>query len=302
MNDCCPVCKSTQRSVIGSPKTNSISAKFVNEDYKVVQCSNCQLYYITPPISFDNNQWAELYNSEYFSDQSNLLIKRRKKELSERFDVTQKLLKNNGTKIKYLDVGAGEGKGLLEANRRGWEPTGIDIVDNRLQEAKIPGIKFIKSNLLDSNLQENYFDFIYVDSVVEHVLNPVDYLTKIKSLLRPGGLIYVGVPNEDCLFNSVRKLIFKLTGKRNESEKIKPFDIPYHVIGFNDHSLKYFFDKIGLVVLKKRNFGRKFDFLSYPVASKSFWISLFFLFPVEYPGQLLKKDIYFEAYLTKKDH
>ncbi len=301
MNDCCPICKSTQRSIIGSPKTNSISKRFVNPAYKIAQCLNCQLYYVTPPLTFSNAEWTELYNSEYFSNQSNLLVKRRKKELSDRFDSARKLVSGNDTQLRYLDVGAGEGKGLLEAFNRGWEATGIDIVDNRLDESKIPDIKFIKSNLLDSNLQGNYFDFIYVDSVVEHVLNPVEYLTKIKSLLRPGGVIYIGVPNEDCLFNSVRKLMFKLSGKTNESEKIKPFDTPYHVVGFNDHSLQFFFDQIELTVLKKRNFGRKFDFLSYPPTSKSFWIGLFFMLPVEYLGLLLKKDIYFEAYLTKKD-
>lgn len=169
MNDCCPVCKSADRTILGSPRTNTISAKFVDVNYKVVQCTNCQLYYITPPISFNNEQWAELYNSEYFSYQSNFLINRRKKELSERFDTAQKFVSSNTKKLNYLDVGAGEGKGLLEANRRGWEATGLDIVDNRMNEAKISGIKFIKSNLLDSNLQENYFDFIYVDSVVEHI-------------------------------------------------------------------------------------------------------------------------------------
>jgi SAM-dependent methyltransferase len=137
--------------------------------------------------------------------------------------------------------------------------------------------------------------------VVEHVLNPFEYLTKIKSLLRPGGVIYIGVPNEDCLFNSIRKLMFRIAGNKNESEKIKPFDIPYHVIGFNDYSLQYFFDKVGVVILQKRNIGRKFDFLSYPITSRAFWLSLFFLFPVEYPGKWLKKDIYFEAYLTKKN-
>jgi len=301
MKDCCPVCNSAHRTILGSPRTNSISSRFVKADHKVAKCSNCQLYYVTPPISFNSEQWSELYNSEYFAYQSNLLIKRRKKELSGRFDTAQKLVSTTEKRLNYLDVGAGEGKGLLEASRRGWEATGIDIVDNRLREAKTPQIKFIQSNLLDSKLEEDHFDFIYVDSVVEHVLNPVEYLTKIKSLLRPGGVIYIGVPNEDCLFNSVRKLIFKISGKKNESEKIKPFDIPYHVIGFNDHSLQYFFDKMSLTVLKKRNFGRKFDFLSYSPTSKSFWVNLLFMFPVEYPGLLLKKDIYFEAYLTKKN-
>lgn len=301
MKDCCPICSSNENREIGLPKTNLISKKFVDRDFKIVQCNNCQLYYVAPQINFNSSQWSELYHSEYFANQSNWLLKKRKKELSDRFDTAKNLIGNKKQNIRYLDVGAGEGKGLLEAHRRGWESTGIDIVDNRLKEAKLSEIKFIKSNLLESDLTENYFDFIYVDSVIEHVLNPFEYLSKIKSLLSKDGVIYIGVPNEDCLFNSVRKLVFVLTGKKNESEKLKPFDSPYHVIGFNNYSLKYFFDKLGLKVLKKRNFGRKFDFLSFSPKSKSFWISLFFLLPLEYPGKILKKDIYFEAYLSNNN-
>lgn len=299
MKDICPLCKSDRRKELGLPRTNQISAGFVNENFKVVQCNNCQLYYVSPKINFSENQWADLYHSEYFSNQSNWLVNKRKKELTKRFDTARNFLKTKNDTLKYLDVGAGEGKGLLEASERGWEATGIDIVDNRLENTKSPGIKFIKSNLLDLELQKDYFDFIYVDSVVEHVLNPFEYLSKIKSFLKTGGVIYVGVPNEDCLFNSIRKIIFRISGKKKESEKIKPFESPYHVIGFNDYSLDYFFNKLGIKVLKKRNFGRKFDFLSYPPSSKSFWINLFFLLPIEYMGLFLKKDIYFEAYLTK---
>ncbi len=301
MNDCCPICNSIEKKEIGLPKTNLISKKIVVNDFKVVQCLNCHLYYVSPPINFNDDQWNKLYNSEYFANQSNWLVKKRKKELTERFNLTEKMVKNKSSIIRYLDVGAGEGKGLLEAHERGWEATGIDIVDNRLENAKLPGIKFIKANLIDSNLPENYYDFIYVDSVIEHVLNPFEYLMKIKTLVREGGVIYIGVPNEDCLFNSVRKIVFNLTGKQNESEKIKPFDSPYHVIGFNDHSLKYFFDKVALKVLIKNNIGRKFDFLSYPPNNKSFWINLLFLLPVEYLGRISKRDIYFEAYLSKSN-
>ncbi|MBE0571174.1 MAG: class I SAM-dependent methyltransferase [Ignavibacteriaceae bacterium] len=298
MKDCCPVCNSDKKKEIGLPKINLISKRFVDKEFKIVQCNNCELYYVSPKIDFNSSQWNQLYNSEYFSNQSNWLLEKRKKELAKRFDTARSLIENQNQKLKYLDVGAGEGKGLLEAHGRGWEATGIDIVDNRLQDAKLSEIKFIKSNLLECDLPENHFDFIYVDSVIEHVLNPFEYLSKIKKLLRKGGVIYIGVPNEDCLFNSVRKLVFVLTGKKNESEKLKPFDSPYHVIGFNDSSLKYFLDKIELRVLKKRNFGRKFDFLSYSPKSKSFWIGIFFLFPVEYIGQLIQRDIYFEAYLS----
>ena len=203
--------------------------------------------------------------------------------------------------ISFLDIGSGEGKALIEALKRGWNVYGIDIVDNRLDTARVEGIKFIKANFIEYQFPENHFDFIYMDSVLEHVLNPKEYLLKIKKILKTGGVLYVGVPNEDSLFNDIRKIAYFLTGRKNVSVKIKPFYSPYHVIGFNKKSLTYIFNKINLKILFMRNFGRKFDFLSYNPNTKGFWFSLLFLLPVEFLGKIFNKDIYYEAYITKKD-
>lgn len=301
MNEYCPICSGQQFKIIGKPKTNIISKNFINNDYNIVQCSTCDLYYVIPRITFNNDQWAKLYNSEYFAEQSSWLVKKRKKELTARFNNFERFISSNSTKIRFLDVGVGEGKALSEGYRRGWEVTGIDIVDNRIAEAKLDEIKFIKANLLKSPLPESYYDFIYVDSVLEHVLNPLEYLLKIKKLLANGGIVYIGVPNEDCLFNDLRKLMFRLSGKINLSEKIKPFDSPYHVIGFNKTSLNFLFQKTQMDVKNIRNFGRKFDFLSYKFNSREFWINFLFLFPIEYIGSFINRDIYYEVYLTKKN-
>ena len=155
-------------------------------------------------------------------------------------------------------------------------------------------------NFLEQQFSENYFDFIYLDSVLEHVLNPIEYLIKIKRILKAGGILYVGVPNEDSLFNDVRRIVFNFIGRRGISEKLKPFDSPYHVTGFNLISFKYLISKLDLKIKYFRNFGRKFDFLSSPPNKKGFWISLFFLFPIEIVGYIIKRDVYFEAYLTKE--
>ena len=295
----CPLCLSKNFTLKGYPKTNSISSKFIFEDYKVVQCSHCELYYVSPTIDFSDEQWEELYNSKYFARQSEWLVKVRQKELIKRFDIAENFISNKNSIVKFLDVGVGEGKALLEGHRRGWQVSGIDIVDNRISNAKIPEIEFINANLLESELPENYYDFIYVDSVLEHVLNPLEYLIKIKKILRNRGIVYIGVPNEDSLFNDVRRIVFRMTGKKNLCEKIKPFDSPYHVVGFNRNSLNYLIEKTNLEVKKMRNFGRKLDFLGYRVNSKEFWISFFFLFPFEYIGKIFQRDVYFEAYLTK---
>jgi len=240
-----------------------------------------------------------LYNSEYFSGQSRWLIKQRSKELEQRFAAAERYFINK-TGIKFLDIGTGEGNSLLEGLKRKWEVNGIDIVDNRIEKARKPDIKFHKAKFLEQDFPENYYDYIYLDSVLEHVKMPYEYLLKAKSILKPGGIIYIGIPNEDSLFNAIRRIAFTLTGRKEISEKLKPFDSPYHVTGFNLYSLKFLIDKAGLKIKKLRNFGRKFDFLSYSPKDKGFWISLFFLFPVEILGYLLKKDVYFEVYLTKE--
>ncbi len=201
--------------------------------------------------------------------------------------------------IKFLDIGAGERKTLIEAVNRGWETTGIDIVDNRVDKDESSRVNFIKGKFLEYDFPENHFDFIYMDSVLEHVLEPLGYFTKAEKILKPGVILYIGVPNEDSLFNYIMRAAFKLVGKGNFSEKLKPFDTPYHVVGFNFHSLKYLIRLAGMKTKYIRSFGRKFDFLSFPPYKKGFWISLIFLFPMEIVGYLVNRDVYLRAYLSK---
>ncbi|HAB52289.1 MAG TPA: hypothetical protein DCE80_08990, partial [Ignavibacteriales bacterium] len=60
----------------------------------------------------------------------------------------------------FLDIGAGEGKTLVEGLNRGWYVTGIDIVDNRINDAKEDGIKFIRAKFLEYEFPKNHFDFL----------------------------------------------------------------------------------------------------------------------------------------------
>lgn len=227
MNIACPLCDSSQSQSVGRPITNTLAKKFIDKEYKVVQCSNCEVYYVSPSISFNSEQWGMLYNDEYFANQSAWLQRKRAKELTQRFYDASKYLK--GKNISFLDVGCGEGKALIEGLEKGWDVTGIDIVDNRVQLAKSEGINFITGNFLEHNFPQNYYDFIYLDSVLEHVLYPREYLLKIKEILKVGGVCYIGVPNEDSLFKFLRKIVFYIIGRKDVSVKIRPFDSPYHI-------------------------------------------------------------------------
>lgn len=293
----CPVCKSDSKKTAGKPMINQTAKKFIRHDYSVVQCLDCSAYYIDPFIDFTLEEWKQLYSSEYFEYSSEWLVKQREKDLNYRFAVIDNFVKKGD--VNFLDIGCGEGNALLKAHKRGWNLNAVDIADLRNNEAKNnKAINFIESELLGAKLAENSYDVIYLDSVLEHVLNPLEYLNEIKRILAPGGIVYIGVPNEDALMNEVRKFAFILKGRKGLSTRLRPFDSPYHVVGFNYTSMNFIIDKAGLNKVYFRNFGRKFDFLGFKPGSFDFWQSLVTL-PFEFIGALSKKDIYFEMILKK---
>ncbi len=235
-------------------------------------------------------------NQEYFAVQTEWLVKTRRKELKNRIDRLEKAVSKKN--INFLDVGCGEGNASLMAMERGWHVTAIDITDNRGETAKKSEMNFYEGELTSLKLQEGGFDVVYMDSVLEHVINPVDYLNEIFRLLKKEGVLYIGVPNEDALQNDVKKIIYNLTGKKGIAPQLKPFDTPYHIVGFNKKSIKYIINKCGFNILELRNFGRKCEFLGSPVGSKGFYFNLLML-PFEVLGYALQRDVYYEAILIK---
>ncbi len=292
----CPICDGKSYIVIGNPSANRVASEIIKEDYKVVQCRDCSGYSVFPEIGFSIDEWKRLYNSEYFASQTPWLMRKRREDLIERFNRLQSYARNPVR--RFLDIGCGEGNTFEFAANLGWEVWANDIVDHRKQEAVSLCSNFSLGSLLELNYPDNHFDCIYLDSVLEHVINPAEYLKEINRILTKGGIVYIGVPNEDSLFNSIKKFLFALMGKGEISSKIKPFDSPYHVIGFNRKSIKTIMDRSGHEILNFRNFGRKFEFLGFTPEMRGFWISLTLL-PVEWISYLIKRDVYFDMIIKK---
>ena len=225
-----------------------------------------------------------------------MVFKKRKSDSRERITKAAGFTSNRIE--NFLDIGCGEGYSLIEASNRGWNVYGIDITDHRMKDACINGIKFINSDLINSNLPSDFFDIIYLDSVLEHVYNPVEYLTEIKRILRKGGILYLGVPNEDSLFNDVRKIFYKITGK-NITEKIKPFQSPYHINGFNKKSLAFGLTKAGFKIVELRNFANRLLFMREKPFTKDF-LKLLLIFPIYLLAVPLRRESYLEAYVQKQ--
>jgi SAM-dependent methyltransferase len=106
--------------------------------------------------------------------------------------------------MRLLDVGCGGGGFLKRARDRGFDVTGVDYNEERLAAVR----KELGVDAFSGSLEEfakarpdERFDVATIFEVVEHLDDPGRWLDVMRSLLKPGGLLFVGVPNKDRAFD-----------------------------------------------------------------------------------------------------
>lgn len=192
-------------------------------------------------------------------------------------------------KDKLLDMGCGEGYVLNEASIKGFKPYGVDIADNRTSSNT--KFKFFNGSIFEAKFPDDYFSAIYMDSVLEHIVSPMETLTELRRILKPGGVCLVIVPNEDSLINRFIQLCYSLTFSSSKYGKIKPFITPYHVQGFNPNSLKKALSISGFSEIDIKGFGGDYTFWKVHKFGtvKYFWQLL--LYPIGLLSIILKKQV-----------
>ena len=114
-------------------------------------------------------------------------------------------------KGRLLCVGCGDGVEVGIAKELGWRPEGFDVDPEATAEvAKQFGVAMHSGDLLEIDAEDGSFDAVFMDQVIEHLKNPGDYLRKVWSLLRPGGVLFLGLPNVGSWANNAKTLVGKL--------------------------------------------------------------------------------------------
>lgn len=100
-----------------------------------------------------------------------------------------------------LDVGCGEGFALAYFREQGWSVKGFDFSAAGL-EAQNPGCRdaLVAGDvfaLLEAEIAKGArYDVVWLQNVLEHVIDPVGLLVSLQSLLTPGGVAVITVPND----------------------------------------------------------------------------------------------------------
>lgn len=97
---------------------------------------------------------------------------------------------------RLLDVGCGNGDGLGVAAEMGYEALGIDISQAAVEQCRRRGLRAETARIGDDHLGE--WDVVTLWDVIEHIPEPVSFLTEVRHRLRPGGLVYLKTPTLDA--------------------------------------------------------------------------------------------------------
>lgn len=112
---------------------------------------------------------------------------------------------NDRPQGRILEIGSAEGGVLKAFTDKGFNCTGVELVESRVVDAEVfmaeelasSKVRFVCRNIYDIDLQRDMggaFDLIILKDVIEHIFDQEKLLGKLKEFLTPGGQIFFGFP------------------------------------------------------------------------------------------------------------
>ncbi len=222
----CPICRSGDCSFVRPYLAITDHLK----DRSIVECSKCSTISMHPCVIESTPE--EYYEMQYWTDEK---FARRSPSLRAQAYARCSFMSSGiyfNSPLRVLDVGAGVGY-MNWGFREVWsdvetEYTAIEVNPAALKFLHAdPGVNHV-FNSLDDIYGE--FDIVVLSHILEHITEPADFLSKIKSLLsKPHGCLFVEVPCLDFRFK-----------KRNEP----------HVLFFSPGSLSQLITRQGFKALR----------------------------------------------------
>ena len=224
--DTCPCCGQKNIVSVLSAEDYAVS----HERFEIWECKDCTARFTqnVPGI----NEISSYYQSDNYishSDTTEGIINKvyhkvRNRTLIKKRNMVREI---TGKSIgSLLDVGCGTGAFLNTMHQSGWQITGLEPDETARRKAKELYNLDLETPEKLFSLPGNSFDAITMWHVLEHVHELHRYIETLKNLLKPGGKLFIAVPN----YTSYDAKAYK--------EFWAAYDVPRHLYHFSPASMR----------------------------------------------------------------
>lgn len=212
---------------------------FRKSGLRFVRCQECSLVYMNPRPSRDALERLYKYESMANDAWVDVLLTDAEEEFQTRdFDTLLDEIHRLQHGGRFLDVGCSIGRLLDRARARGFDVTGLELGERAVAYARDHYGLPVRQELLErAGLDDASFDVITLIEVLEHLPDPRQMLRETYRILRPSGVLVVGVPNSSSLGVAV------LHGQARTFNR-------NHLIFFNEETLSRMLAEEGFEVVK----------------------------------------------------
>lgn len=194
----CPLCSSTATTPFLRGTRDLHYGIAGAWDYN--RCGACGVVYLEPAPNAEF--LADSYDDSYYSYQD-FKLPSRWRLLARRvtgFDPGRTGDPKFRTAGRILDIGCGSGSFLHRMKLEGWETWGVELSRKAADLGNsLHGLNIQAGTVHQAKLPAAAFDYIRLNHSFEHLLDPRATLDRIRSLLAPEGLLFIGVPNVDSV-------------------------------------------------------------------------------------------------------
>ncbi len=135
-----------------------------------------------------------------------------------------------------LDIGCGNGLLLRRYQAAGWNVAGVDPAP-WAQTSDYPLFADI------AQVPQDSYDVVMCTSVLEHIPDPVGMIDAALAVTRPGGVVYLSVPN------------YASWAARRRPERMREQELPYHCNFFTARDLRHVCACVGVRSFRVRSYG-----------------------------------------------